>query len=214
MTTDEIVAAARLRLLLDERLGRETPDEVVRLAGGTPEPPDRLTVVVDLREFEESAQVRLRGYAEQGLVSWLLRIGLEAAGSEESVREVGRLLLAECGPADLLTRLGADEFVALVARNPRDRESGPDVAERMRRVVAQHDWAALLGAEAPPVRISVGVAAASADQPVMAAARRAEKSMVLARGQGGDRVATDPASRPGTPHQGPGWSIPTKRKRP
>lgn len=214
MTTDEVVAAARLRLLLDERLGRDTPAEVIRLAGVEPAPPEQLTVVVDLSEFEESAQEALRGYAEQGLVSWLLRIGLEAveAAGEEAVREVGRLLLAECGPSDLLSRLGADEFVALVARSPQDKDGGAAVAERMRRVVAQHDWAKLLGAEAP-VRISVGVAAAPANQPIAAASRQAKRSLTQARTQGGDRVATVPAAD-GTPNQGPGWSIPSHRKRP
>lgn len=206
MATDEVVAAARLRLLLDERLGRDTPHEVIRLAGVVPGPPAQLTVVVDLGEFEEVAQARLRGYADQGLVSWLLRIGLEVAGAgEDAVLEVGRLLLAECGPADLLARLGANEFVALVSRNPKDGESGTDVAERMRRVVAAHPWA-------DPVRLSVGVAAAPPDQPVAVASIRAQGAMAVAVRGGGNRVATEPANRPGTPPQG--WSIPTRRKRP
>jgi hypothetical protein len=204
MATDEVVAAARLRLLLDERLGRETPHEVIRLAGG--EAPDQLTVVVDLAEFEESAQAALRGYAEQGLVSWLLRIGLEAAG-EEAVREVGRLLLAECGPADLLSRLGATEFVALVSRNPKDGV-GIDVAERMRRVVAEHPWVT-------PVRINIGVAAAPPDQPLSAASSRARGALAVAAAGGGNRVAAaERQNRPGTPPQGEGWSIPSRRKRP
>jgi hypothetical protein len=209
MATDEVVAAARLRLLLDERLGRETPHEVIRLAGGEAAPPDQLTVVVDLAEFEESAQAALRGFAEQGLVSWLLRIGMDVVeeAGEEAVREVGRLLLAECGPADLLSRLGAGEFVALVSRNPKDGVGGADVAERMRRVVAEHPWTT-------PVRLNIGVAAAPPDRPVKVTSLRARSALAVATASGGVRVATEQANRPGTPHQGEGWSIPSRRKRP
>jgi len=207
MTTDEVVAAARLRLLLDERLGRDTPVEVIRLAGVEPAPPTQLTVVVDLGEFEESAQAALRKYAEQGLVSWLLRIGLDAVESAAEVEEVGRLLLAELGPADLLARLDANEFVALVSRNPKDGVDGMAVAERMRRVVAEHQWAT-------PVRLNVGVAAAPPDQSVAVASIRARGALAVAIAGGGNRVATEPANRPGKPHQGEGWSIPARRKRP
>jgi hypothetical protein len=205
MTTDEVVAAARLRLLLDERLGRETPVEVIRLAGVAPTP--QLTVVVDLAEFDRSAQETLRKYAEQGLVSWLLRIGLEAVESVAAMEEVGRLLLAELGPADLLSRLGADEFVALVARNPKDGVGGPDVAERLRRVVAAHPWAA-------PVRISVGVAPAPADQPLSDVRLQADRALARARSAGGDRVVpvVTPASSRFQVSQG--WTIPSHRKRP
>jgi hypothetical protein len=205
MATDEVVAAARLRLLLDERLGRETPVEVIRLAGGEPQ----LTVVVDLAEFDRAAQETLRKYAEPGLVSWLLRIGLDAvaAAGETAVDEVGRLLQAELGPADLLSRLGADEFVALVARNPKDGVAGPDVAERLRRVVAAHPWAA-------PVRISVGVVPAPADQPLTEVRVQADRALARARGAGGDRVvpAVTPASSRFQVSQG--WTIPSHRKRP
>ncbi len=82
MTSDEVVASARERLLMGERLGRDTPVEVIRLAGVEPAPaPPSCTIVVDLSEFDESAQAALRGYAEQGRLAWLLRLGLEAAES-------------------------------------------------------------------------------------------------------------------------------------
>lgn len=214
MATDEVVAAARLRLLLDERLGRETPDEVIRLAGDVPAPAApsvQLTVVLDLSEFDESATAALRRYADQGLVSWLLRIGLEAveAAGETAVEEVGRLLLAELGPADLLSRLGADEFVALVARNPKDGVGGPDVAERLRRVVAEHPWAA-------PVRICVGVVTAPAGQPLAAIRSRADNTLARARREGGDRVVAEVGAT-STEYQkfkGDSWTIPSHRKRP
>lgn len=225
--TGEAAAAARLRLVLDEKLGRETPELIRRIArlepaGQAEETPDRVTIVVDLGEFAESAQVALKRFVEQGLAAWLLRIGLDTVqalnetvgpgAGDTALREVGRLLLAECGPADLLARLGADEFVALVARSPQERDGGVAVAERMRRAVAQHDWAKLLGAD-QPVRISVGVAAAPAHEPIATAVRRADRTMALARKQGGDRVAAEPQRGTGAGQQYPGWSIGTSRKR-
>lgn len=60
---------------------------------------------------------------------------------DDVLRAVGQILQSSCQGADLIARFGGDEFVALASHL--DEDSAVALAERTRRDLEDHDWAAL-----------------------------------------------------------------------
>ncbi|GIF20309.1 diguanylate cyclase (GGDEF)-like protein [Actinoplanes tereljensis] len=96
---------------------------------------------------------------------------------DDCLRAIARALAAELRDADLLARLGGDEFGALLP--DADPAVGSAIAERMLAAVR----------ELPdcPATVSIGVAAAAADE-LGEALHRADRAMYDAKRSGGDAV--------------------------
>lgn len=175
--TEETIAAARLRLVLDEKLGRPTPDRVREIAAMTA--PSRVSPtrtpsgVLTVDEFKAATPDAIAG----GRRSLLLigvdgRIGgVTGAGV---VRMLGSMVRGALEPEDLLAQFGPEEFVALVAG------SGAAVTERIQAAIRGQDWSALLG-EGRSLHVSVGVTSAGRDEPFDEMVVRADEALDEAR---------------------------------
>lgn len=113
------------------------------------------------------------------------------AAGDRVLAALGRLVRRTLREIDLAARFGGEVGLLL----PETSRAGARVAaERLRQAVAND-----FGAQTPPVTISVGAVAAPEDgsevEPLLAAAGRA---LQRARGEGGNRVALEPASAPAT----------------
>jgi diguanylate cyclase (GGDEF)-like protein len=100
----------------------------------------------------------------------------------EAARRIGTLLR----PYDGLGRYGGEEFVVVLTGTNMDQAA--EVAERLRRHVADHDFETASG----PLRVSVsiGVAAASGSVSPEALIRAADEALCRAKAVGRDRVET------------------------
>jgi two-component system, cell cycle response regulator len=202
--TAEHIAAARLRLVLDAKLGRTTPDRIHRIAAMTaPDEPvtagiDPLTGLLSKRAFENRIGPTPTG--GPGRTEWLLLIDVDTfkklndsfghRAGDAALRETGRLLTREAGAGSTAARFGGDEFVVLVTTSDGEPDAGVAVAERLRAAMAGHDWQPILGAE-HRLHVSIGVTAVRPGEPLDAALRRADGSMYAAKRQGGNRVVSD-----------------------
>ncbi len=106
------------------------------------------------------------------------------------LRQVARLMGHELRGSDRLVRYGGEEFAAVVVAD--DVASACQVFERLRRVVAEHDWTQV----SPGLRvtISAGVVQVGRAEPVDAAVARADRLLYEAKGAGRNRVHVDPAA--------------------
>jgi len=115
------------------------------------------------------------------------------AGGDAVLAAVARRLRAELRPADLIARVGGEEFLVVLAGIGAG-EAGR-VAERMRRRVSARA-VAIAGGQEVAVSLSIGLAmVAEGDSSVEAVLARADRALYAAKAAGRDRVqcATSPA---------------------
>ena len=100
------------------------------------------------------------------------------------LRQVARLIDANCRPEDLAVRYGGEEFIlALLGVN---RERAIDIAERLRVSVEQHDWRTV--APDLSVTVSVGIAQAAETSDAHALLSLADRRLYAAKHDGRNRV--------------------------
>jgi diguanylate cyclase (GGDEF)-like protein len=105
------------------------------------------------------------------------------------LQQLAQLLRHRLRSADLLARIGGEEFVAvLVGIAP---PQAAEICERLRLAVGEHDWASL--AEGLVVRISVGIAGGAPQQnpPHDTLLHRADRALYAAKRGGRNRVHVD-----------------------
>lgn len=218
--TQEQIAAARLRVVLDDKLGRDTPDVIRHLAGApsqtkqrTSSPlassasavtsdagQDALTGLLTAASFDSAARSRLLHEARRGGITWLLLADIDwfklvnneagHAVGDAVLRQIGALVRESAREDDLLGRFGGDEVVGVISRTRDEPNAGREIAERMRAAVASHDWSAMVGSTVR-IRTSIGVATARSDEELDSLLLRADQLLYRAKEQGGDRVVVD-----------------------
>ena len=105
------------------------------------------------------------------------------------LQQLAQLLRHRLRSADLLARIGGEEFVAvLVGIAP---QQAAEICERLRLAVVEHDWAAV--APGLVVRISVGIAGGAPQQnlPNDTLLQRADRALYAAKRTGRNRVQLD-----------------------
>lgn len=103
------------------------------------------------------------------------------------LQQLAQLLRHRLRSADLLARVGGEEFMAvLVGIAP---PQAAEICERLRLAVAEHDWAAVKPGLA--VRISVGIAGGPPPQQADALLDRADHALYAAKRSGRNRVHVD-----------------------
>lgn len=172
--------------------------EVLRLASGAERVAltDDLTQVYNARflktalkrelkragRFAQELSVVLAGVDQ--LESWTETHG-ELRGSL-LLKEVATLLAQQVRSFDLMTRYGADQFMAVLPQT--NRRGALEVAERMRAAIQQNTFT---GAEPGAITISLGVSAFPQDgAEVPAILASAERALARAQQQGPNRVET------------------------
>lgn len=206
--TAEHIAAARLRLVLDAKLGRPTPDRVRRVAamtaGDEPSPPgppeeahDPDSSPLDIRRLFEKQLALVRESAGD-LPVWLLLVDVGAiralnpplsrkAASAARNRIVG--LLSEASDDDpSITALDEDEFAVLITAPEDGPNSGISVAERMWDAVAGHDWREVLETDRQ-LHLRIGVTAVRPGEPLQQALDRADRTISEVKRRGGYLVS-------------------------
>jgi diguanylate cyclase (GGDEF)-like protein len=100
---------------------------------------------------------------------------------------LAQLMRAATRGADLVARVGGEEFLLLMPDTPPERAL--EVCERLRQRVEAHDWAALAPGAVPPLTVSVSIGLAST--PPFDASRvsqRADEALYTAKAIGRNRV--------------------------
>lgn len=169
---------------------------------------DPLTGLANRLGLERSAPDRLRQATASSRVPWLVLIDIDwfkevndeagHAAGDAVLREIAVLLRRETRTNDLVARWAGDEFVVLLTDLPAEHGSmpaGPAVAERIRRAVADHDWAPILACAKRPT-VSVGVAAGPDTMESLFSTT--DIALYQAKRGGRDRVsvAVNPANEP------------------
>lgn len=155
---------------------------------------DPLTNLSNRRAFEEwldwvytepeNAPVSVALFDIDGFKSINDRYSHQAG--DEVLRRVARLLEAAVRGSDLVARYGGEEFALILRATPLDE--AVVVCERVRRAVADADWAALRAGLG--VTVSAGVA--QERDPIRAVAV-ADQRLYTAKDGGRNRVVSDPA---------------------
>lgn len=103
------------------------------------------------------------------------------------LQHLAQLLRHRLRSADLLARIGGEEFMAvLVGIAP---PQAAEICERLRLAVAEHDWAAVH--RGLSVSISVGIAGGAPPQQADALLQRADQALYAAKRCGRNRVQVD-----------------------
>jgi len=103
------------------------------------------------------------------------------------LQQLAQLLRHRLRSADLLARIGGEEFLAvLVGIAP---PQAAEICERLRLAVAEHDWAAT--APGLQVRVSVGIAGGVPPQAADSLLHRADAALYAAKRGGRNRVHVD-----------------------
>lgn len=103
------------------------------------------------------------------------------------LQQLAQLLRHRLRSADLMARIGGEEFLAvLVGIAP---PQAAEICERLRLAVAEHDWAAI--APGLVVRISVGIAGGTPPLQADALLDRADHALYAAKRGGRNRVHVD-----------------------
>ena len=97
---------------------------------------------------------------------------------------LAHILRAKTRGADLLARVGGEEFIIVLGRTPIDLAH--EICERLRQAVAQHAWQEL--ASDLQVTISIGLVAGEPDDAQHALIERADAALYEAKRRGRDRV--------------------------
>ncbi|MCE4536377.1 diguanylate cyclase [Pelomonas sp. P7] len=103
------------------------------------------------------------------------------------LQQLAQLLRHRLRSADLLARIGGEEFLAvLVGIAP---QQAAEICERLRLAVAEHDWSAITPGLV--VRVSIGIAGGSAPLQAEALLNRADHALYAAKRSGRNRVHVD-----------------------
>jgi diguanylate cyclase (GGDEF)-like protein len=160
---------------------------------------DPLTGLTNRRGLESAAPLLLERITVSGGVPWLILIDVDRfkhindrtghPAGDAALREIARVLRAECRAEDLLARWAGDEFVVLLGNTGDHPETGPAVAERIRAAVDRHDWTDVVGT-ADALTLSIGVVAGrgSFDELFVAA----DTALYQAKRNGRNRVEVRP----------------------
>ena len=170
---------------------------------------DPLTGLGNRLGLEQSGPVLLNAVLATNRVAWLILVDIDhfkrvndVAGhptGDAVLRQIAKLLRAECRTGDLVARWAGDEFVVLLAAQPGEHAAGSAVAERIRAAVAASDWS-LMGTDGLRPTVSVGVASGPCDLDVLFTL--ADAALYRAKRLGRNRVEVhgDPAlSQPTSP---------------
>ncbi|MBD9367592.1 ligand-binding sensor domain-containing diguanylate cyclase [Xanthomonas sp. XNM01] len=158
---------------------------------------DALTGLANRRHFDEVLARELAVARRGGRPLCLAMIDIDHfkrindtwshSTGDQVLREVGRVLAADCRSSDLLARLGGEEFALLMVDTR--LEAAVAACERLRgRFRAHGDWA---GVEGLQVTFSAGVVACSADDTPASLFRRVDEALYRAKREGRDRIRTD-----------------------
>lgn len=164
---------------------------------------DSLTGLLNRRGLEHRAPALLALGEQQARQSWLVLLDVDGfkdindraghSAGDLALQQVASLVRNECRSEDLACRWAGDEFVLLLLDNAEeDRGAGPAVAERVRRVVAEHDWGLVLGSRTRPPTVSIGVAAGLPRLQELFAA--ADGALYRAKAAGRNRVEVERAA--------------------
>ncbi|HWQ11094.1 MAG TPA: GGDEF domain-containing protein, partial [Holophaga sp.] len=125
---------------------------------------DHLTGLQNRRGFEVLFARELRDAAAAGAWTSLALIDIDHfkavndrhghGAGDKALAVLGRIMARELRSDDGLARIGGDEFCVLLSRTTPDRAA--QVAERLRRAVAVHDWNSL-GLDVP-LTVTIGLA--------------------------------------------------------
>lgn len=113
--------------------------------------------------------------------------GHSHAVGDAVLAELGRLLRHLSRPADVVARIGGEEFV-IVFSGPLALAESLHVAERLRLAIEQHDWTTVHPGLA--VTASLGLTAASPGEALDAALQRADAALYAAKRDGRNRVCS------------------------
>jgi two-component system, cell cycle response regulator len=117
------------------------------------------------------------------------------AAGDELLRQIARRALGSVRSADLVARLGGEEFVVVMP--DAELAVAAAVAERLRAAVAEHPFVVAPEAIARPVTISIGVTVAiPGDDEREHLLKRADDALYAAKSAGRNRVVTRPAILP------------------
>lgn len=103
---------------------------------------------------------------------------------DEVLRQVARLIQANCRPGDLAVRYGGEEF--LVAMPGIERDRAVEVAERLRQSIERHPWDAIVRGLVVTVSIGVAALAEAGDAPALLTL--ADRRLYAAKHGGRNRV--------------------------
>ena len=106
------------------------------------------------------------------------------------LQQLAGLLSERLRSADLLARIGGEEFIAVLVGI--DPLQAVEICDRLRLAVAGHDWGALV--PGLTVHISVGVAGGMPPQQAQALMARADQALYAAKRSGRNRVQLEPAT--------------------
>lgn len=106
------------------------------------------------------------------------------AVGDEVLRELAQLLRSNTRSADLLARIGGEEFMMVMVGTPAERAL--DICERLRLAVQQHDWAHLR--EGLQVTISLGLASGEPPSDAKLLFERADHALYAAKRGGRNRT--------------------------
>ena len=156
---------------------------------------DPLTGLGNRLGLEQSAPVLLDATVATNRVAWLILVDVDhfkrvndVAGhpaGDAVLRQIAKLLRAECRTGDLVARWAGDEFVVLLAADASDQLAGTAVAERIRSSVASCDWS-LMATDGLRPTVSVGVASGGSDLDVLFT--QADAALYRAKRLGRNRV--------------------------
>lgn len=157
---------------------------------------DTLTQLPNRRAFDLLLTRLLDGRREQDRAFCLLMLDLDRfkdyndryghLAGDEILRRVGALLHANLRPGDHAARYGGEEFAVLLPETP--MSAATQIAERIRAAFTTTRW------PHRSVTVSIGVAAARADDHARTLIERADAALYSAKGKGRNRVVNAPMS--------------------
>jgi diguanylate cyclase len=106
------------------------------------------------------------------------------AVGDDVLRGVARLFMENTRGADLVARIGGEEFLVVLAATP--IETAQEICERLRLAVAAHDWSHL--AERLHVTVSIGLCETAVSADVRDLLARADALLYAAKRGGRNRV--------------------------
>jgi two-component system cell cycle response regulator len=105
---------------------------------------------------------------------------------DEVLQELGRRVTGNLRNFDLVARIGGEEFVAVLPDT--DLEAGATIADRLRQAVGGEPFKVSAAEGAIAVTMSLGAAAAAADEGLESLLKRADEALYRSKREGRNRV--------------------------